>query len=262
VATISSDGNRRALAFVTSAYSSYSSCRQYLEDIERALGAAGPGAPRIDKLRPFYNHPGFIGPFARATGAALEELGQRGGDAHLVFSAHSIPLAMAETSEYRRQLIQSSELVAGAVARSSGRDHPWRLVFQSRSGPPSVPWLEPDVNSALAELAGAGAQAAVIVPIGFVSDHLEVVYDLGVVALGTARRLGINAVRAATPGTDPEFVAMARELILERVEPTSARRALGPDGPRCDTCGEGCCPGPTATGRPGGATRGAGGRPG
>ena len=180
VAEMAAHGVRRAIAFVTSAYGSYSSCRQYLDDIENARAQVGPAAPRIDKIRHFFNHPGFIGPFTESTLAAIESLppGARPG-APLVFTAHSVPESMAAASGpdgglYPAQLAEAARLVAAGVAAAGGGERPWRLVYQSRSGPPSVPWLGPDVCDHLADLAAGGAPGAVLVPVGFVSDHLEV----------------------------------------------------------------------------------------
>jgi protoporphyrin/coproporphyrin ferrochelatase len=253
VQTMAADGVTRALAFVTSAYGSYSSCGQYLEDIDRARAQAGPGAPVIDKIRHYFNHPGFIEPLAANTRAALARLPEAVRDgAHLVFTAHSIPEAMASASgpatprprsprdgRYVTQLTEASRL----VAERAGGHHPWRLVYQSRSGPPAQPWLGPDVNDHLAELAAAGAPAAVIVPAGFVSDHLEVRHDLDLEARETAARLGLPVERAATPGTDPRFVAMVTELVRERLD-GAPPRALGGLGPAEHTCPLGCCPWP------------------
>jgi protoporphyrin/coproporphyrin ferrochelatase len=230
------DGVQRALAFVTSAYSSYSGCRQYREDIAAAIDEAGPGAPSIDKLRVFFNHPGFIEPMVEHTAGALAEAGH---DAALVFTAHSIPCSMADTSDYAVQLREAARLVSSHVG------HPEHaLVFQSRSGPPSVPWLEPDVNDHLRTLQAAGREAAVLVPIGFISDHMEVVYDLDTQAQQTAAELGMTVVRAATVGTHPRFVAMIRELVEERLGSSPIRRALGLRGPNHDVCPAGCCPAP------------------
>jgi protoporphyrin/coproporphyrin ferrochelatase len=230
------DGVRGALAFVTSAYSSYSGCRQYREDIAAAIDAAGADAPSIDKLRVFFNHPGFVEPMIESTASALAAAGP---DAALLFSAHSIPCSMADTSDYVAQLREASRLVA------VGAHHPdHELVFQSRSGPPSVPWLEPDVNDRLRALAQQGTTAAVLVPIGFISDHMEVVYDLDTQARQTADELGMTLVRAATVGTHPRFVQMIRELIEERLGTIAVRRALGLRGPNHDVCPEGCCPAP------------------
>jgi len=235
---MAADGIRHAVCFTTSAYGGYSSCRQYIEDIARAR-ADVEGAPAVDKLRPFFDHPGFIGPFVDATLAALDRLGEVGRGAHLVFTAHSIPLAQATTSDYVAQLQEASRLVA---ARIPG-EHPRALVWQSRSGPPAQPWLEPDVCDHLTALAAEGARAAVVIPIGFVADHLEVIYDLDTVAAAHAASLGLPMARAATPGTAPAFVAMVGSLIAERTG--GPRLGLGTLPERgCD----GCCPPPA--GRP------------
>lgn len=230
-------GIKNALAFVTSAYSSYSSCRQYLEDIARAQAAVGESAPRVDKLRAFYNHPGFIEANVENVRTALNQIpGARRTATEIAFSAHSIPLSMAVNCAYESQLQEASRLVAAAL----GREH-WRLVFQSRSGPPTQPWLAPDVCDHLRELKTNGANDVVIAPIGFVSDHMEVVYDLDTEARQVGEEIGLNLVRAATAGTHPAFIKMIRELILERIEPGSPRRSLGKLDPLPDHCNEGCC---------------------
>ena len=235
-------GVRRALAFVTSAYSSYSSCRQYLDDIEQARAAVGPGAPPIDKIRRFFNHPGFIEPFADNASAALATLpAELRGDAHLVFTAHSVPLAMAEDSgpagaggRYVAELAEASRLIA---ERTGAGAHPWSLAYQSRSGPPSQPWLEPDVNDHLGELAKSGTRAVAAIPVGFVSDHMEVRHDLDVEAAETADSLGLAFARAATPGTSPRFASMITQLVRERMaEPGH----LASDSPVSDNTGPGC----------------------
>lgn len=231
------DGVTRALAFVTSAFASYSGCRQYRENIEAARAEAGEGAPEVDKLRLFYNHPGFILPMARNVREALARLPEgRRERAALTFTAHSLPLGMAASCDYEAQLREACRLVAERVPR---RDY--SLVFQSRSGPPAQPWLEPDILGHLESLRGAGVEEVVVAPLGFVSDHMEVVYDLDTVAAERARALGLQMVRAATVGTAPEFVAMIRELVLERTQ-GAPRRALGDRGPAPDLCPEGCCP--------------------
>jgi protoporphyrin/coproporphyrin ferrochelatase len=229
------DGVRRAAAFVTSAYSGYSCCRQYLEDIDR-VRAEVEGAPEIDKLRIYYNHPGFVEPVVEYTRAAFDRLpaGVR-RDAALVFTAHSVPLAQPGRESYVAELNDVAEVVATAV----GGGRPWSLVYQSRSGPPSVPWLEPDIGDHLRKLRSEGARAVVIVPVGFVSDHMEVKFDLDVEAAELAERLGLRIERAATAGTHPRFVAMVRELLLER--DGTERPALGALGPRPDTCAPTCC---------------------
>jgi protoporphyrin/coproporphyrin ferrochelatase len=251
MAAMAADGRRHAVAFVTSPYSSYSSCRQYLEDIERARSQAGPDAPRADKLRPYFNHPGFIEPVAAAARAAAQTLPAAAAESFdLMFTAHSIPEAMASASgpaggAYPAQLAEASRLVAERV----GGARSWRLVYQSRSGPPSVPWLGPDVADGLAELAAAGSAGVVLVPVGFISDHMEVVYDLDVEAVQAAARLGLPLARAATPATDPGFVAMITELVRERLGEVPPR-ALGDLGPALGTCRSGCCvaPAPDARG--------------
>lgn len=251
------DGIKKALAFVTSAYSSYSSCRQYLEDIERARESVGPDAPRIEKLRAFYNHPGFIEANVANVRAALDQIPEDKRSAtQLIFTAHSIPETMAGNSDYETQLQEASRLVfEGLVApdgqaptgqgesasrRKSG-PRSYKLAFQSRSGSPSQPWLGPDVCDHLRELQADGARDVIVAPIGFVSDHMEIVYDLDTEAAALCRELGINMIRAATAGTHPAFVKMIRELILERLEPTMPRRSLGSQGPRADVCQPGCC---------------------
>jgi ferrochelatase len=237
---MAAEGVRRAFTFVTSAYSSYSGCRQYLEDLARARATVGPGAPEVLKLRVFYNHPGFIQPVADGVAAALDRIPpERRAAAALAFTAHSVPLAMAETSQYVQQVEEACRLVA---ERNSGR--PYRLVYQSRSGGPGQPWLGPDVLEYLRELAAAGSTRDVILaPIGFISDHMEVVYDLDTEARQLCGELGLHMLRAETVGADPRFAGMIRELVLERMS-GAPRRALGELGPCHDVCPEECCPAP------------------
>ncbi|MGH3321994.1 MAG: ferrochelatase [Streptosporangiaceae bacterium] len=248
---MATDGVRQALAFVTAAYSSYSSCRQYREDIARAQeevrAEKDAVAPRVDKLRHFFNHPGFVEPMAANVRRALAVLPEEQRDrAHLVFTAHSVPVSMAESSgpaggDYVRQLSETAALIAERV---SPPDLPWQLVFQSRSGHPSQPWLEPDVCDHLIDLHAKGVDAVVVVPIGFVSDHVEVIHDLDDEAGSVARVRGMSFVRAATLGPDPRFVAMVRGLVSERTEPGVARPTLGGLGASHDACPAGCCPNP------------------
>jgi ferrochelatase len=231
------DGIRSALAFVTSAYSSYSGCRQYREDIERAREMVGEGAPRVEKLRAFFNHPGFVEPNVEHLRAALEQIpSERRASARVAFTAHSIPSAMAAGCEYERQLLEASRLVAEGAGCSD-----WRLVFQSRSGPPAQAWLEPDIREHLRELRQEGAADVVVLPVGFISDHMEVIYDLDTQARKLADELGLNMIRAATVGTHPAFVRMMRELILERTDAAAPRRALGALPPSHDVCAADCC---------------------
>ena len=228
------DGVTRALAVFTSAYSSYSGCRQYRENIIAARDEVAERRPdltipHIDKVRAYYDHPGFIEPFAEATRTAVDELGE---DARptLVFTAHSIPMSMASTSDYEAQLAEAARLVAERVADPAP---PHTLVWQSRSGPPQVPWLEPDVNDEIRRLADTGVESIVIVPVGFVSDHIEVMWDLDEEAAATAADAGISFARAVAPGTEPvdAFVAMWVDLVRERIE-AGQERLTGPSGAR------------------------------
>ncbi len=249
VARMRDDGVTRAACFVTSAYSAYSSCRQYREDLAAAVADVGEGAPRLDRLRSYYNHPGFLAP---VVDAVVDAVADRPA-ARLVFVTHSIPTSMNDGSgprggAYLAQHLDAAAYVAHRVSTVTGRNHPHDLVFCSRSGPPQVPWLEPDVNDHLEKLVGDGVASVVLVPIGFVSDHMEVVYDLDTEALATADRLGLDAVRVPTSGTDARFVSMVRDLVLERAaaergEPVD-RSSVG-GGPACwDLCAAGCCPNP------------------
>ena len=238
--TMRDDGVRNALAFLTSAFSSYSGCRQYRENLFDAQQALGDDAPAVSRLRMLYNHPGFVAANAEHVREALAHVP---AGSHLAFTAHSIPVAMAKNCAYEAQLRETARLVAEEV----GVDR-WQVVYQSRSGSPHVPWLEPDVCDHLEALRAAGAPGIVIAPIGFVSDHLEVLYDLDVEAREAAGRIGLPFARARAAGTHPAFVAAIREAIQERLDPEAPRRALGRFGPGHDTCAPDCClPG---TGRP------------
>src|SRR5262245_34406043 len=231
------DGVQRAMAFFTSAFSSYSGCRQYCENIAAAQAEVGMGAPHVDKLRMLLNHHGFIEPMIERTAAALVEVPhQRRPDAQLLFTAHSIPLAMAQNCVYELQFREASRLVAEAL----GHRH-WRTVYQSRSGPPQQPWLVPDIGEALTEVAADGPRDVVVVPIGFISDHIEVLYDLDEEARNKAAAFGLNYVRAGTVGTHPRFVRMIRQLVEERLSGGTQRPALGTLGPSHDVCPDDCC---------------------
>lgn len=249
VRQMEADGVRNALAFVTSAYSSYSGCHQYREDIEAARQVVGLSAPAIDKIRPFFNHPGFVETQAELvlqtlSGLTTAEL----AGCRLAFCAHSIPTAQAETCDYVQQLLEVSRLVAAFVSTALGRAFGWDLVFQSRSGPPQVPWLEPDVLEHVQTLAKAGdTSAVVLIPAGFVSDHMEVCYDLDTEALTVASELGLVARRVPTVGTHPKFIAAIRELIEERLFDSPTRRSIGELPAMPDACSAGCCPVPRRT---------------
>ena len=231
------DGIKNALAFFTSAYSSYSGCRQYREDIERARVEVGAGSPRVEKLRAFYNHPGFVEPIIEHVRAALSRIpAEARSRAQIAFTAHSIPLQMAASCDYQIQLLETCRLVAEGLQHDR-----WRLAFQSRSGPPLQPWLEPDICDYLVELHETGTRDVVIAPVGFVSDHMEVLYDLDTEARALCGKLGLNMIRAATVGAHPVFVKMIRELMLERMTPDPVRRFLGARGASHDVCPIDCC---------------------
>lgn len=247
------DGVRRAACFITSAYSSYSSCRQYRENLADAV-AEVEDAPVLDRLRVYFNHPGFIEPVVDATLTALAELPPDALErVHLVFVTHSIPDAMNDASgpvggAYVAQHRSAVAAVTERVRKRTTRRMESDLVFCSRSGPPQVPWLEPDINDHLRTIRKQGATAAVVIPVGFVSDHMEVVYDLDTEAAATAEEIGLPFVRAATPGIDPRFVAMVRELLLERA---AVERGEEPERPAVgrfvalpDRCPAGCCANP------------------
>ena len=255
VQQLHADGHRRIVALATSAYSSYSSCRQYREDLADALEATGLGAQlEIDKIAQFFDHPGFVAPFVAGIRAGFAELRERGienpNEIEVLFSTHSIPVADAERSGPRDRdfgpggaYAAQHAAVATQIMRELGSTSPWQLVYQSRSGPPSVPWLEPDVNDAIAQLPEQGRRGVIIVPLGFVSDHMEVMWDLDTEAIETATELGLVAVRTATPGTSPAYVAGLVDLIVERLNgtPASQRPRVTSLGPWFDVCRPGCC---------------------
>jgi len=254
------DGHRTLLAIATSAYSSFSSCRQYREDIAIALDATGLGGElTIDKVRQYFDHPGFVETFIEGVVAGVRELlPQVDGDAsavRLLFATHSIPTADAERSgprdrslgeggAYAAQHLAVSEVVATEAARALGLDRlGWDLVYQSRSGPPTQAWLEPDINDRIAELPGEGVRAVAIVPVGFLSDHMEVLWDLDTEALESASEAGLAAVRVPTPGSHRRFVEGLVDLVIERRDgtPVAERPALTDLGPWFDVCRPGCC---------------------
>ncbi|MGO4186906.1 ferrochelatase [Pseudarthrobacter sp. TAF60_1] len=258
-------GHRKLLMVTTSAYSCYSSCRQYREDIGVALTETGlDGRLEVDKVRQYFDHPGFVEPFIEGTTAGLADVraqlaaaGTPDAPIHILFATHSIPTRDAEAagrseaeprefeegSAYVAQHLATAAAVIDRVKAESGLTAPWSLVYQSRSGAPHVPWLEPDINDAIEELAGQGIKGIVIVPLGFVSDHMEVVWDLDTEAMETCRNLGLAATRVPTPGTHRKFVNGLVELISERTRANnvSERPAMTALGPWYDVCRPGCC---------------------
>lgn len=232
------DGIKNALAFFTSTFSSYSGCRQYRENIVAAREQVGPQAPAVAKIRVFYNHPGFIEAMLDRVRDAIVQLPpQLRGEPRLVFTAHSIPNSMAGNCGYEKQLAEACRLVAKGVGSSD-----WKLAYQSRSGPPTQPWLEPDIGDYLRETAAVDKSRAVVcVPIGFISDHMEVLYDLDHEAAHIAAEAGLTFVRAGTVGVHPRFVRMIRELVEERQNPAAERLSLGAFGPSHDVCPVDCC---------------------
>ena len=231
------DGRRRALAFFTSMFSCYSGCRQYRENIQAAREEVGDDAPIVEKVRMGFNHPGFIEAMAARVHDAAHSLSRQPADTTLLFTAHSIPMGMAENCDYEKQLRESCRLVAEAA--SAGE---WRLVYQSRSGPPQQPWLDPDVCDAIVAMDEQHKlDSVVIVPIGFISDHMEVMYDLDEEAAEVCRDRGIAMARAGTAGTHPAFVRMIRQLVEERLGVASGKLAIGELGPWHDVCPRDCC---------------------
>ena len=252
------DGVARAACLITSAYASYSGCRQYRENLYDAVVGVEK-APRLDRLRHYFNHPGFVEPMVDSTLAALADLKESTRhDARLLFVTHSIPTAMNDASgprnvmgmggAYVAQHLDVAEEIAERVRQETGHRYPHELVYCSRSGPPHNPWLEPDIVDRLEELAASGVTGVVLVPIGFVSDHMEVIHDLDTEAAGVAEKLGLDFVRAATAGVDPRFVAMVRDLVMERAKVAQGgdpgRAAVGAMQPSWDVCPRNCCANP------------------
>ena len=233
------DGVQRALAYFTSAYSSYSGCRQYRENVIQAREVVGSEAPTVDKLRVFYNHPDFVAANVERIRAAFERLPESSrSDLRVAFTAHSIPLSMANNCNYDVQLKETCRLIANELNLPPER---WSLVYQSRSGRPGDPWLEPDIIDHIRLLHERGTKSLVIAPVGFLSDHMEVLFDLDEEAQSVCTELGIAMSRAASVGTHPRFVGMVRELIQERLGLVSERRAIGSFGPSHDVCPQDCC---------------------
>jgi len=232
------DGIKRAVAIFTSAFSSYSGCRQYRENIAAAREEVGEGAPFVEKVRTYFNHPGFIDAVVARTEEALDELpGQRRDASRIIFTAHSIPMVMAKHCDYEKQL----HAVAGVVSERVDKPE-FQLVYQSRSGPPEMPWLGPDVVEHIEALGLIGTTDVVVVPIGFVSDHVEVIWDLDREAQEACEEHGIEMVRAKTVGTHPAFVEGLRQLVVERIEGVEGKPpAVGPLPPRPMECAPDCC---------------------
>lgn len=239
---LADEGKKRVLALVLSAYSSYSSCRQYREDIERARESVGDSAPEVDKIRVFFNHPGFIASNADRVATALENFpAEKKQTAFVVYTAHSLPMSMAEQCTYESQLQETCRLVSESVGVPS--DH-YRLVYQSRSGRPQDPWLEPDVCDFLEDLKVREVTDVLVMPIGFLSDHMEVLFDLDDEARQKCEEVGLNMVRGETVGTHPLFIGMLRELIEERLDNSREKRVVGRFPPNPDVCPVDCCPTP------------------
>jgi ferrochelatase len=241
------NGVRKVLAYVTSGFSCYSGCRQYRENIAAAQRETDTSDMEVHKLRVFYNHPDFISVIADKVSDAIGRLPeQQQQEAKIAFTAHSIPFSMSSTSDYEKQLAETCRLVAERLSIAADR---WDLVYQSRSGRPQDPWLEPDICDHLRELHEQGTQAVVISPVGFLSDHMEVLYDLDDEARKLCDELGVSMQRAATPGHAPQFVTMIRKLVQERLG-TAERECIGKYGPNHDVCPVDCCPAPVRPGRP------------
>lgn len=235
-------GVKRALGLVLAGYSSYSSCRQYREDVARAQAEVGEGAPAVDKIRVFYNHPDFIAASVDRVREAVATLPPEHRDSfQIAFTAHSIPTSMSSKCDYEKQLTETCRLISESLGVAAEN---WKLTYQSRSGRPEDPWLEPDIGDHLKALSKAGASSVVVMPVGFLSDHMEVLFDLDEEARDIAQSLGLPMARAGTVGIHPQFVGMLRDLIVERMTPGSDRRAIGQFCASHDVCPEGCCPAP------------------
>lgn len=268
LASLADDGHRRVLAVLTSAYASYSSCRQYLDDIDAALNQAGlVGRLEVTKVRQYFNHPGFIAPFATGLAKTLDDLADTDPtltdeQVAVFFTGHSLPVSAARSAgfggsadgAYVAGHLLVAEQVMAELAAAPGRQTglsagSWQLVYQSRSGPPGQAWLEPDINEAIEQAARQGVRAVVAVPIGFISDHMEVVWDLDIEASQTAARLGLAFGRVPTPGIQPGFVAALADLVDERQQGSADGAHVGIDGPWPAPCPRNCCPRPVH-GRP------------
>ncbi len=239
VETLHTQGHKSTVCLVTSAFSSYSGCRQYHEDLDRARSQVHD-APEIQRVRVFWNHPDFLGTAAELL-AESRDKANLSKQTPVLHTAHSLPVSMAATSDYESQLNEAASI----VHELAGMEGPCEVVYQSRSGPPSVPWLEPDIDSRLQQLADDGITEVLVHPLGFVADHMEVLFDLDTQASGVAEKSGMKMVRTPTVGTHPRFVSMMVDLVEEAAGLREDRPALGHGGPRPDTCSLNCCPPPS-----------------
>ena len=255
---IHENGHRSVLTLVTSAYSSYSGCRQYRENLAKALLETDlVGKLKIDKIRHYFDHPGFVTPFAQGLARAIDEshaAGLKADEVKIFFTTHSIPDSMADTSgpigmreSYKGGMyVAQHETTAGLVAAHAKlytelQIPEWKLVYQSRSGAPSIPWLSPDIGDAILDAAKTGIKGVIVIPIGFVSDHVEVIWDLDNEAKEIAEENHLFFARVATPGIAPEFVTAIAELVEERIN-GAPKKFLSELGPWADFCAVGCCP--------------------
>ena len=243
IADLKSLGHTSTVCLVTSAFSSYSGCRQYHEDLDRARNEV-PGAPNIERVRVYWDHPDFLGTAAELLAESREAAGLS-SETPVLHSAHSLPLSMAANCDYQQQLNEA----AAIVNELAGMRGPYEVVFQSRSGPPSVPWLTPDIDQRIHELAEQGTQELLVHPLGFVADHMEVLFDLDTQSAAAAKEAGVKMVRTPTVGTHPRFVSMLVDLVEEAAGLRADRPSLSKSGPRPDKCNSQCCPAPTRPGR-------------
>ena len=243
IADLKSLGHTSTVCLVTSAFSSYSGCRQYHEDLDRARNEV-PGAPNIERVRVYWDHPDFLGTAAELLAESRDAAGLS-SETPVLHSAHSLPLSMAANCDYQQQLNEA----AAIVNELAGMRGPYEVVFQSRSGPPSVPWLTPDIDQRIHELAEQGTQELLVHPLGFVADHMEVLFDLDTQSAAAAKEAGVKMVRTPTVGTHPRFVSMLVDLVEEAAGLRADRPSLSKSGPRPDKCNPQCCPAPTRPGR-------------
>lgn len=236
-------GHTSTVCLVTSAFSSYSGCRQYHEDLDRARNEV-PGAPNIERVRVYWDHPDFLGTAAELLAESRDAAGLS-SETPVLHSAHSLPLSMAANCDYQQQLNEAASI----VNELAGMRGPYEVVFQSRSGPPSVPWLTPDIDQRIHELAEQGTQELLVHPLGFVADHMEVLFDLDTQSAAAAKEAGVKMVRTPTVGTHPRFVSMLVDLVEEAAGLRADRPSLSKSGPRPDKCNSQCCPAPTRPGR-------------